>query len=250
MKLEERCKAKIAGDYASQPWPAAASLLDIVRCQIVVDDPYTMAVLVAYLRKEFDVVRVKNRFEHDELEEVNIRSLQAEFYMAEATSGVSPSAKSSYRYRDILVNLRPKGSDLICEVQVMLTGIWILKKSDQLVYTLCRMRSAKELLGVSVFSELVSRQGVKAPTDEVGESLLPGRKHDQEAPGNVAGWKWEKRSVRYAQEGSHLPRILAIAEHSSKPMELASVKSSALNMLSVVDVSERTPVVSIDQTPE
>ena len=91
---------------------------------------------------------------------------------------------------------------------------------------------------------------MKAATDEVGESLVSGGKHDQEAPENVAGWKWEKRSVGYAQEDSHLPRILAIAEHSSKPRELARVKSPALNMLSVVDVSERTPVVSIDQTPE
>ena len=61
---------------------------------------------------------------------------------------------------------------------------------------------------------------------------------------------WEKEKRGYPQADSDLPRVLAIAEHSSKPMELASVKSSALNMLSVVDVSERTPVVSIDQTPE
>ena len=34
------------------------------------DDPYAMAVLIAYLQKRFDVVRIKNRFENDEVEEV------------------------------------------------------------------------------------------------------------------------------------------------------------------------------------
>jgi hypothetical protein len=56
-------------------------------------------------------------------------------------------------YRDILVNLRPKGSDFICEVQLTLTGISILKKSEQKIYTLARMTSAEELADTFVFSK-------------------------------------------------------------------------------------------------
>ena len=44
---------------------------DIVRCAVVLDDPYAMAVFVAYLERTFDVVRIKNRFENDEVEEVS-----------------------------------------------------------------------------------------------------------------------------------------------------------------------------------
>ena len=36
-----------------------------------------MAVLVAYLDKKFDVVRIKNRFEEDEVEEVTAEYIQA-----------------------------------------------------------------------------------------------------------------------------------------------------------------------------
>ena len=79
LKGLQRSLDKIDGDYAgSEPWPPSASLLDIVRCTVILDDPYAMAVFVAYLRKEFQVVRVKNRFEHDEVEKVSVERLQAE----------------------------------------------------------------------------------------------------------------------------------------------------------------------------
>merc|ERR1719299_90565 len=51
------------------------------------------------------------------------------------------------------MNIRPQGSDFVCEVQLTLTGISILKKSEQKIYTLARMASAEELLGTFVFSE-------------------------------------------------------------------------------------------------
>ena len=41
-------------DSPWEPWPPAASLLDIVRCNVVLEDPYAIAVLVAYLQKEFE----------------------------------------------------------------------------------------------------------------------------------------------------------------------------------------------------
>ena len=48
LKRLQRSLDKIDGDYAgSEPWPPSASLLDIVRCTIILDDPYAMAVFVA-----------------------------------------------------------------------------------------------------------------------------------------------------------------------------------------------------------
>merc|ERR1719443_2183595 len=84
--------------------------------------------------------------------------MQAEFYAAEtfgeATDSTDESAtKSEKMYRDVNLSIRPKGSEFICEVQLTLTGIAILKKSEQKIYTLARMASAKELLETSVFSE-------------------------------------------------------------------------------------------------
>jgi hypothetical protein len=159
LKLAQRCRDKIASDYEGQtPWPPAASLFDIVRCAIAFEDPYAMAVMVAFLQSEFDVVRVKNRFENDEVEHVTPERTLTEFFLTETlgvdTDSTSESAaKSDKMYRDVLVNLRPKGSDFICEVQLTLTGISILKKSEQKIYTLARMTSPEELLGTFVFSE-------------------------------------------------------------------------------------------------
>ena len=51
-------------------------------------------------------------------------------------------------YRDINLNLElplKGGESFICEVQVMLSGITILKKSEQAVYTVMRMTSASDL---------------------------------------------------------------------------------------------------------
>ena len=162
LKREQRCRDKIAADYEGRvPWPPAASLFDFVRCAIAFDDPYAMAVMAAYLEAEFEVVRVKNRFEDDEIEEVSAEKLQAEFYSAETIGEdivlndivLSEGApKSENMYRDVLLNLRPKGSDFICEVQLTLTGISILKKSEQKIYTIARMASAEELLETFVFS--------------------------------------------------------------------------------------------------
>jgi hypothetical protein len=159
LKREQRCRDKIHADYEDrEPWPPAASLLDIVRCTVAFDDPYAMAVMLAYLAKEFDVVRVKNRFENDVVEEVSAERLQAEFYAAETLDDDTHSkndsgTKSDNYYRDVQLNLRPKGSNFICEVQLTLTGISILKKSEQNIYTLTRMASAEELTDTFVFSE-------------------------------------------------------------------------------------------------
>jgi hypothetical protein len=121
--------------------------------------------MVALLETEFDVLRVKNRFADDEVEEVSAERLQAEFFRAEtlgedislsdivlSADGSAPADKSENMYRDVLLNLRPKGSDFVCEVQLTLTGISILKKSEQKIYTIARMVSAEELQDTYVFS--------------------------------------------------------------------------------------------------
>ena len=151
LKRLQRSLDKIDGDYAgSEPWPPSASLLDIVRCTVIFDDPYAMAVFVAYLRKEFQVVRVKNRFENDEVEKVSVERLQAEFYAAETIAEDTESSSSGgsgldtydRMYRDVNLNLEmPRRvtnglavESHICEVQVTLSGITILKKSLRFQY--------------------------------------------------------------------------------------------------------------------
>jgi hypothetical protein len=168
-KRKRRCEEKIANDYAGQgDWPPAASITDLVRAMVVMDDPYAMAVFVTFLQTELKVLRVKNRFAHDDVEKVSVERLQAEFYTAEtfsaetddtvsSSSGTTGSGNQEYdkMYRDVMLNVEMKtasGLPFVCEIQVTLSGITILKKSEQLVYTLMRMESPRELHDTSVFS--------------------------------------------------------------------------------------------------
>merc|ERR1719337_38017 len=81
------------------------------------DDPYSMAVFVRFLQREFDVVRVKNRFGHDTVEKVTVERLQAEFYAADVSQEDAESSASSgsgldryqRNYRDVMLNLVMKG---------------------------------------------------------------------------------------------------------------------------------------------
>merc|ERR1719321_298151 len=133
------------------------------------DDPYAMAVFVAFLQTEFKVLRVKNRFARDDVEKVSVERLQAEFYTAEtlsaetddtvsSSSGTTGSGKQKYdkMYRDVMLNVEMKtasGLPFVCEIQVTLSGVTILKKSEQNVYTLMRMESPRELRETFVFSQ-------------------------------------------------------------------------------------------------
>ena len=111
-------------------------------------------------------MRIKNRFEEDEIEEVTAEQIHAEFYSAE-TQGEETETRSNHSsnsdssnknktsekmYRDILINIRPKGKKFIFEVQITLTGIAILKKSEQKAYSILRMVHAEELMQTYVFS--------------------------------------------------------------------------------------------------
>jgi hypothetical protein len=127
-----------------------------------------MATLVAYLKQEFVVLRIKNRFYGDEVVEVTAEEILANFYAAEtqgedtdsSSTAVTTQSLTSARsvrssakmYRDVKMDLRPKGSDFVFEVQLTLTGIFILKKTEQKIYTLLRMASVAELPGTFVFS--------------------------------------------------------------------------------------------------
>jgi hypothetical protein len=67
-------------------------------------------------------------------------------------TGSSGGGHNAKMYRDVLVNIRDLHSALICEVQITLTGIAILKKSEQKIYSIMRMASGQELLETFVFS--------------------------------------------------------------------------------------------------
>ena len=76
---------------------------------------------------------------------MSAEKIAAEFYSAEAiaehTESESTATSATHKfaeslpgrsekmYRDVLLNLRPRGTKFICEVQITLTGIAILKKS-------------------------------------------------------------------------------------------------------------------------
>merc|ERR1719443_818206 len=120
LKLVQRCRDKIAVDYEKEPWPPAASLCDIGRCSVVLEDPYAMAVIVEYLKQEFTVLWVKNRFYGDTAVEVTAEQILAEFYAAETQGEETESSstavttqsltsthsvRSSKMYRDVKLDL-------------------------------------------------------------------------------------------------------------------------------------------------
>jgi hypothetical protein len=130
---------------------------------VVFEEPYALACFVQYVRKTMKVVRVKNRFEHDLVTKVSAAQLQQEFYAAEAwgyddasSVGSGGSGREAYEkmYRDVMLNVelpRRDGPPFIAELQVALSGIAILKKSEQAVYTIMRMQSAADLQTTFVF---------------------------------------------------------------------------------------------------
>merc|ERR1719171_749036 len=150
-------------DYSDEPDPSAASLLDLVRATVVFEEPYALACFVQYILKTMQVVRLKNRFEDDDVERISASRLQQEFYAAEAwghddvdsvASGDSGSADYSKMYRDVMLNIeipREGGDPFIAELQVVLSAIAILKKSEQGVYSIMRMKRPADLLDMFVF---------------------------------------------------------------------------------------------------
>merc|ERR1719482_292057 len=163
LKLRARAEHKIVTDYCDEPDPPAASLLDLVRATVVFEEPYALACFVRYVQETMQVVRLKNRFEDDEVERISASRLQQEFYAAEAwghddvesvASGDSGRAAYNKMYRDVMLNIeipREGGDPFIAELQVVLSGIAILKKSEQVVYSIMRMKRPADLLDIFVF---------------------------------------------------------------------------------------------------
>merc|ERR1712118_111061 len=124
---------------------------------------YALACFVQYVQKTMRVVRLKNRFEHDVTERISAARLLQEFYAAEAwgyddadsvASGDSGRESYDKMYRDVMLTVevpREGGPAFIAELQVALSGIAILKKSEQVVYTVMRMKQPAELVGTFVF---------------------------------------------------------------------------------------------------
>jgi hypothetical protein len=177
LKLRARAEHKVSTDYCDEPDPPAASLLDLVRATVVFEEPYALACFVQYVQKTMRVVRLKNRFEHDDVERISASRLQQEFYAAEAwghddadsvASGDSGRADYSKMYRDVMLNIeipREGGDPFIAELQVVLSGIAILKKSEQVVYSIMRMKRPADLLDIFVFDlpELAGHTSLGAP---------------------------------------------------------------------------------------
>merc|ERR1719337_478464 len=109
------------------------------------------------------VVRLKNRFEDDDIEPISASRIQQEFYAAEAwghddadsvASGDSGRADYNKMYRDVMLNIEiplEGGDPFIAELQVALSGIAILKKSEQKVYGIMRMKRPADLVDTFVF---------------------------------------------------------------------------------------------------
>jgi hypothetical protein len=122
-----------------------------------------LACFVKYVQKNASVVRLKNRFEHDVAERISAARLQQEFYAAEAwghddadSVASGDSGRESYEkmYRDVMLNVEipREGADpFIAELQVALSGISILKKSEQTVYTIMRIKRPADLLNTYAF---------------------------------------------------------------------------------------------------
>jgi hypothetical protein len=195
VKTEERSREKVRVDYKDEQFPQAACLLDLVRASIVLDDPYALAVCAEYLRRELKVIRLKNRFASDAIETVGVDRLLSEFYAAEtAGSGVSQDVNPKNRpdsytqqYRDVNLvieasfpGLSGEETKFLCEVQLTLSPIAILKKSEQKIYSLMRMASPQELRDQFVFSrkqeedESTVKTYASASSDVPSGAMSPG----------------------------------------------------------------------------
>ena len=93
MKTADRIEDKAAMHYSMAEPPTTAYVLDIVRCRVHLDDPFTLAMCYFLIDALKDIVRVKNRFDT-------------------ATAG---------GWRDVMVNYRHKRDPhgLICELQLL-----------------------------------------------------------------------------------------------------------------------------------
>jgi hypothetical protein len=156
IKERERAEQKVAADYKDTATaPGASRLLDLVRCTVIMDDPYALAAFVVFVKQSFKVLRLKNRFAEDAIEPVTLDELQTEFYNAEHGAGTQ-GKESGQEYRDVMMNVEMAASDgtpFVCEIQATLSSFACLKNSLHTVYELMRMKGPSELKQTYVFSK-------------------------------------------------------------------------------------------------
>jgi len=118
-KTKERVLAKATSDYSKLSAPAAAHVLDLVRCTAYFDDPLTLALCFSVLAALTDIVRVKNRF----------------------------TAPAPHGYRDVMINVR-LSNGVIAEVQMGFDSLMILKEWMHPNYEIVRTTTTEELIQV------------------------------------------------------------------------------------------------------
>merc|ERR1719478_1079528 len=109
---------------------------------------------------------MKNRFADDVVEKISAAELQQQFYAAESwgyEDGSSEASGDTYgrttydkMYRDVMLNVevpREGGPPFIAELQVALSGIAILKKSEEDVCRIMRMNRPGEIADAFVFDQ-------------------------------------------------------------------------------------------------
>eukprot|EP01083_Nonionella_stella_P039751 108136_1 len=121
-KTMDRCKAKIENDYLHSLFPQCSKLLDIVRCSIVFDTVGELVIgyekMMAFINssEQFQVARIKNGFS---------------------------DLNNDEGYRDVKLNIIFKsavfkGVNMICEIQMILSGYLIVKKKSHKLYNIER----------------------------------------------------------------------------------------------------------------
>eukprot|EP01083_Nonionella_stella_P039752 108137_1 len=129
-KTMDRCKAKIENDYLHSLFPQCSKLLDIVRCSILFDSVGELVIgyekMMSFINssEQFQVARIKNGFS-----DVN----------------------NDEGYRDIKLNIIFKsnvfkGVNMICEIQMILSGYLSVKKKSHKLYKIDRRRHYFDLV--------------------------------------------------------------------------------------------------------
>ena len=142
LKMRDRAEQKVLVDYAEYGAQAEAHLLDLVRVQVRVSDPYAAAVLFRFVEKDsqLELVRVKNKFSPDYADAVDEFGRVSE-------------------YKDLLLNARFRGH--VCEIQVALADLAEMKRQSHKFYKVSRALHAGEIFVTSALTAETAAEGPK-----------------------------------------------------------------------------------------
>uniref|UniRef100_A0A7S2WS07 Uncharacterized protein n=1 Tax=Mucochytrium quahogii TaxID=96639 RepID=A0A7S2WS07_9STRA len=124
IKTRKRLQEKMSHDYVSQVPPIASHVVDLVRCQVVLDDPYALSIFFLLLDQTFTIQRVKN------------------FFIEDATQ------KRAYKY--VLLNLL-YDNKMVCEVQLALQDLTLIKEELHMFYQIERANQPKHVIKKFLF---------------------------------------------------------------------------------------------------